>query len=175
MDVELSVLFLFAAAGLFQAVFADPVRYFKQWRWEQVWVAQSVTANVIFPVAWALVVPDPFWTVALYVPPAHWVSSYGWGLLWGIGGIGYGLILARLGIAFSTGFVFGVTTITGALVPLLFNVIGAPARPWHFVTGLILCVLATALIGWLQRSGECTPLVVMPIALRTFPSIVITT
>lgn len=168
MPAEWFALVLLAASGFFQAAFALPIKHLRQWRWEQMWVAQSITANVLFPLSWAAVVPGPFWSQAAQIPWSHWVAAYGWGLIWGLGGAAYGLTLARLGMAFSNSFIFGVTIITGALLPLVLNVVESPPHPWLFGSGLTLCLLATALIGAFQGRGKQEPLLPMPVSLHSY-------
>jgi hypothetical protein len=172
MHADLGTLLLLAASGFFQAAFALPVKHLRTWRWEQMWVAQSVTANVLFPLSWALVVPAAFWTEAAHIPWSHWMAAYGWGLIWGLGGVAWGLTLTRLGMAFSNSFVFGITVLTGALVPLAVNEVDNPPHPWLFGAGLVLCVLTTVLIGLLRRHGTSGPLLPMPLSLRSYPLVV---
>ncbi len=172
MCAQVGTLLLLAAAGFFQAAYALPVKYLRKWRWEQMWVAQSVTANVLFPLAWAIVVPAAFWTQAARIPWSHWLASYGWGLFWGVGGIAWGLTMTRLGIAFANSFVFGVTTLTGAVLPLALRAVDAPPRPWLFGGGLILCLVSTALIGFFRHHGAQEPLLPMPFSFRSYPRIV---
>jgi L-rhamnose-H+ transport protein len=168
LPAELRAFLLLAAAGLFQAAFALPMKHTRGWRWEQVWAAQSVTANFLFPLVWAALVPGAFWVQAAHIPPSHWITSYGWGLLWGAGGIAYGLALTRLGMAFANSFIMGVTIVTGALLPLAFKSTGLPPRPFSFMAGLILCILATALIGLFRRSGTQQPLMAMPFKMNSY-------
>jgi len=165
-------LFLLAASGFFQAAFALPVRHLRQWRWEQMWVAQSVTANLLFPLSWAALAPAAFWSQAAHLPRSHWIAAYAWGLIWGMGGAAWGLTMTRLGMAFSNSFVFGVTTMTGALLPLAVNVVESPPRPTLFAAGLALCVLTTVLIGVLRRHGGQDPLLPMPALFHSYRAIV---
>lgn len=172
MRTQVGTLLLLAASGFFQAAFALPVKHLRNWRWEQMWVAQSVTANLLFPLAWAAVVPAAFWMEAAHIPWSHWMVAYGWGLIWGLGGVAWGLTLTRLGMAFSNSFVFGVTVVTGALLPLGVNAVERPPHPSLFGAGLVLCVLTTVLIGFLRRHGTAGPLLPMPLSLRSYPAIV---
>jgi len=171
MRTHAGTLLLLAASGLFQAAFAVPVRYLRGWRWEQMWVGQSVTANVLFPLAWASLAPAAFWGQAAGLSPRHWLAAYAWGLVWGLGGVAWGLTLTRLGIAFSNSFVFGITTTTGTLLPLAAGAVEAPARPSRFGLGLVLCVAATVFIGLLRRHGRQEPLLPMPMRFQAYPVI----
>jgi hypothetical protein len=172
MRTQAGTLLLLAASGFFQAAFAVPVRHMRNWRWEQMWVAQSVTANVLFPLSWAAVVPAALWIEAARLPWSHWMVGYGCGLIWGLAGVAWGLTMTRLGLAFSNSFVFGITVMTGALLPLAMNAVESPPRPALFGAGLALCVVATVLIGFLRRRGTAGPLLPMPLSLRSYPVIV---
>ena len=168
MSAEITAFLLLSVSGLFQAAFAIPIKHLRNWRWEQVWVAQSVLANIVLPLTWAAVVPGVFWDQASRVPLSHWVAAYGWGLVWGLGGVTYGITLTRLGMAFANSFVIGVTIVTGALIPLALNVVAAPPHPLRFAAGLVLCVIATGLIGLFRSRGSQTPLLPMAASLRSY-------
>jgi hypothetical protein len=80
--------------------------------------------------------------------------------------------MTRLGMAFANSFVFGVTAMTGALLPLAINAVESPPHPWLFGAGLALCVLTTVLIGFLRRYVAAEPLLPMPLLFRSYPVIV---
>jgi hypothetical protein len=83
MRTQVGTLLLLAASGFFQAAFALLVRRLRNWRCEQIWVAQSVTANVLFPLSWAAVAPAAFRIEGADTPSSHSIIAYGWGLTWG--------------------------------------------------------------------------------------------
>jgi L-rhamnose-H+ transport protein len=169
---ELWAFLSLASAGLFQAAFALPIKYTRGWRWEHVWAAQSITANVLFPLFWAALAPNTFWHLARSLPASHWILSYGWGLLWGAGGVAYSVALTRLGMAFANSFIMGVSIMAGALLPLMLKAVDRPARPATFITGLVLCILATLLIGALRSRGTQKPMLVMPFRLESYGRVV---
>ena len=94
------------------------------------------------------------------------------GPVWGLGGVAYGLTLARLGMAFANSFVFGVTIVTGALIPLALNVVASPSHPLRFGAGLVLCLVATGLIGLFRGRGSQKLLMVIPESLRSYRRVV---
>ncbi len=142
---------ILALAGITQASFAWPMRYFRGWRWEHVWVGQALTANLIFPIAFlALNWPklrDAFAGVSF----GQWAALFLFGVLWGIGGIGYGISLTSLGLSFTYSLVFGITTLAGALLPLFWPGLSHPRDPILFVAGLTLCIAGSIAFS---RAGE---------------------
>lgn len=150
-------------AGFIQAAFALPVKFFRGWRWEHMWMAQAVTSNLLFPLLWAWSLSSGFWRLAADVPRSHWLACYGLGVLWGMGGVAYGLTLTRLGISFAYSFVFGTTTLAGALLPLLLSLVEAPRRPLIFAAGMAMCLVAIVAIGILRRGGGRQDAMPMPI------------
>jgi len=170
---HVSSLLLLAASGLFQAVFSLPVRHVRGWRWEQLWVAQSVSANVLFPLIWCVIVPAGFWHQVAQIPPSHWLVSYAWGLLWGLGGVAWSLTLGGLGIAFANSFVLGASICTGALVPLIIRSVEFPAHGLAFAFGLGLCTLGTVLIGFFRGRAKERPLLPMPQVLQAYRRMIV--
>ena len=170
---ELWAFLLLAAAGLFQTAFAIPIKHTREWRWEQVWAAQSATANVLFPIVWAMSVPREFWDQARHIPISHWIACYVWGLLWGGGGVAYGLALTRLGMAFANSFVIGVSIIAGALLPLTLKAVETSVRPASFTMGLVLCILCTALLGLFRRQGNQKTWLAMPFRLESYGRVIV--
>ncbi len=149
-------LVMLALAGVAGASFAVPMKYFRGWRWEHVWIGQALTSNLAFPLlALALVWPQfrmhvqglTFGRVALMILM---------GIAWGVGGIGYGLCLVLLGLSFTYSFIFSVTTIFGSLLPLWIGLRGRPANFDLFSGGLLLCVAGIVVIAnaAARRDGE---------------------
>ncbi len=133
------------------------------------WVAQSLTANVFFPLPWAAFLPLSFWETAASIPGPHWTLLCGWGIAWGLGGVAYGLALTSLGASFAYSFVFGITTLAGALLPLSFGVAAWPAHALSFAAGLGMCILATAGSSFLANWGdELLPAMPIPIRVASF-------
>jgi hypothetical protein len=76
-------------------------------------------------------------------------------------------------MAFANSFVFGVTIVTGALVPLALNVVASPPHPLRFGAGLVLCVVATGLIGLFRGRGSQKPLLLVPVSLQSYRRVVL--
>jgi L-rhamnose-H+ transport protein len=162
---------LLAASGLIQACFALPLRYFRAWRWEHMWVAQSVTGNVLLPCLWAAFLPHQFWLKAAQVPPLKWLVLFGFGFAWGMGGAAYGLSLARVGIALTYSFTFGLATLTAAVVPILLHWTLPPANELSFAAGLVLssmAIVGTGLIGVRTAGTHSANNLPLPFAIHSY-------
>lgn len=118
------------------------------------WVAQSIAASILFPLLWAALPPLSFWQIAAEISGRRWPVLFLWGIAWGIGGVCYGLALTALGASFAYSFVFGIATLAGALLPLLFRAVSQPDNPFAFAAGLLMCLLSTALSARLAHAGD---------------------
>jgi hypothetical protein len=49
MQIEAFNLVMLALAGVAGASFAWPMKHFRGWRWEHVWIGQALTSNLAFP------------------------------------------------------------------------------------------------------------------------------
>ncbi len=123
------------------------MRYFRGWRWEHVWIGQALTSNIIFPLGALWLLWPIFRMHVATVSPSRGLLLLVLGVMWGLGGIGYGISLVRLGLSFTYSVLFSVTTVCGALLPFCFRL---QSRPPHLVTfflGLTFCVLGAVAVG----------------------------
>ncbi|MHB8655730.1 MAG: L-rhamnose/proton symporter RhaT [Terriglobia bacterium] len=147
MDIPFFNLAMLALAGIAGASFGLPMKYFRGWRWEHVWIGQSLTANVVFPLATLLFFWPIFKTHLTSVPTGRYLALVVLGMIWGLGGIGYGLSLALFGLSFTYSVLFSVTTICGAVLPLWIGLRARPAHPFAFWLGLGFCLAGTVLVA----------------------------
>jgi L-rhamnose-H+ transport protein len=142
--VNLLVLALAGAAG---AAFAWPMKHFRGWRWEHVWIGQALTCNLAFPLLTLALLWPLFRGFVAEVPAGRFALTVLLGMAWGLGGIGYGLCLTLLGLSFTYSVVFSVTTIFGALLPMWIGLRARPAHPLSFSLGLGLCIAGITVIA----------------------------
>jgi len=147
MHTSLFHMSMLALAGVAGASFAWPIKHFKGWRWEHVWVGQALTSNIAFPLATLALLWPQFRSYTGDVSVGRYAAMVMLGMAWGLGGIGYGLSLVLLGLSFTYSIIFSVTTVFGALLPMW---IGLRARPAHLVSfslGLGLCLTGIIVIA----------------------------
>ena len=90
---------LIIAVGAFcQSSSYVPINKIKKWSWESYWLVQGVFAWLIFPFLGALLaVPEGHGLFELYAasPKASFLTMF-FGVLWGVGGLTFGLSLLGL-------------------------------------------------------------------------------
>lgn len=94
--------------GLASASFYVPYRWVRRWSWETFWLAGGIFSWVIAPwfLGW-LKTRDLFSVLAATpVSTLFWVGFFG--LLWGVGGLTYGLTMRYLGLSLGMAVVLGL-------------------------------------------------------------------
>lgn len=107
--------------GLASGSFYVPYRGVKRWSWETYWLAGGFFSWIIAPWFFALLMTKQLPAV-LSEAPAHtlfWVFFFG--LLWGIGGLTFGLTMRYLGMSLGMAVVLGFCAAFGTLMPPIFR------------------------------------------------------
>jgi L-rhamnose-H+ transport protein len=140
-----------------------PFRGIKRWSWEIYWLIQGFAAWIIAPVVLAgLLVPNLFGI--LHAAPASSIHyAIFWGILWGAGGLTFGLAIRYLGIALGYAIALGLCTAFGTLIPPIYDgsihVIMHETSGQIILAGVLLCLIAVAVNGaaGLSKEREVTP------------------
>jgi L-rhamnose-H+ transport protein len=100
-----------------------PVNKVKEWSWECFWLVQGIFAWLIFPFLGALLaVPEGSSLMQiLSVDTSATYKAIGFGMLWGIGGLTFGLSMRYLGIALGQSVALGTCSAFGTLIPAMMN------------------------------------------------------
>ena len=92
-------LFIIAVGSFGQSSSYVPINKVKGWSWESFWLVQGLFAWLIFPYLGALLaVPEGSNLMALWQTPGS-LGAVIYGVLWGIGGLTFGLSMRYLGVA----------------------------------------------------------------------------
>ena len=91
---------LIIAVGSFgQSSSYVPIKKVKSWSWESFWLVQGIFAWLVFPLLGAfLAVPAGHSLGELYFEGIPFMSVL-YGVLWGVGGLTFGLSMRYLGVA----------------------------------------------------------------------------
>ena len=147
--MEIVIGLLIIAAGAFcQSSSYVPINKIKSWGWESYWLVQGVFAWLVFPFLGALLaVPQGGSLFALYASfPRETLLTILLGMLWGVGGLTFGLSMRYLGVAMGQSIALGTCAGLGTiLTPLL---LGRPGDlTWSVICGVIVTLLGIAIIG----------------------------
>ncbi|MEN8230315.1 MAG: L-rhamnose/proton symporter RhaT [Bacteroidota bacterium] len=115
----IGILLAFAGGGL-QGAFFFPMKYMRNWRWENGWFLFSVIACFILPTMLAFgTTPGIF---ELYGTIGYQTIGlvFFFGMCWGVGAVLFGLGADFLGMALGIAIITGINVCLGALLPVLF-------------------------------------------------------
>jgi L-rhamnose-H+ transport protein len=147
---------LIIAVGAFcQSSCYVPINKIKKWSWESYWLVQGVFAWLVFPFLGALLaVPAGHGLFEVYSADLQaTLLTMVFGVLWGVGGLTFGLSMRYLGVALgqsiSLGTCAGLGTIMGpVLLHLFFPELNALASLTSAVIiGVVVTLLGIAIIG----------------------------
>lgn len=97
-----------------------PIRKIKDWSWESFWLVQGIFAWLVFPFLGALLaVPSGMSLPELWGIGGGAGMSVFYGMLWGVGGLTFGLSMRYLGVALGQSIALGTCAGFGTLFPAI--------------------------------------------------------
>src|SRR3954468_15525525 len=119
MGVILGVIFHFIG-GFASGSFYMPYKKVRGWSWESYWIIGGLFSWLIVPplAAW-LTIPH-FSDIISGTGGTTLFYTYLFGLLWGIGGLTYGLGVRYLGVSLGSSIILGLCMVFGALIPSIY-------------------------------------------------------
>ncbi len=144
-------LVIIAIGSLGQSSSYVPINKVKNWSWECFWLIQGIFAWLVFPFVGALLaMPDGLSLFDVYLQESVAVyKSIGYGILWGIGGLTFGLSMRYLGIALGQSLALGTCSAFGTLIPALLK--GQDLFSGEglvLLTGVSIAIAGIAVIGY---------------------------
>lgn len=155
MDIIIGLLII--AVGAFcQSSCYVPINKIKAWSWESYWLVQGVFAWLVLPLLGAL----------LAIPQGHslgelltgapsfnvWMTIF-FGVLWGVGGLTFGLSMRYLGVALGQSIALGTCAGLGTIMgPVLLNVFfpeldALSSLTFAVILGVVVTLVGIAIIG----------------------------
>jgi L-rhamnose-H+ transport protein len=144
--------------GLASASNFIPFRGIRRWSWEIYWIIQGIAAWIIAPMVLALLLVPNLFSILHEAPSASITYACVWGVMWGVGGLTFGLSIRYLGIALGYAIALGFCTAFGTLMPPIFS--GQMSSILHEASGQVIlagvgvCMLAIAVSGLAGYSKE---------------------
>ena len=121
--------FLHWCGGLASGSFYVPYKGVKKWSWETYWLVGGCFSWIICPWLFAYFMTSDLVGVLKQQSASTLWWTYFFGLLWGLGGLTYGLTMRFLGLSLGTGVALGYCAAFGTLVPPIFKYF----KPDYFV------------------------------------------
>ncbi|MBR5821020.1 MAG: rhamnose/proton symporter RhaT, partial [Alistipes sp.] len=150
--MEILIGLLIIAIGSFcQSSSYVPIKKVREWSWESFWLTQGVFAWLVFPFLGALLaVPEGHSLGELFTSENSFriAMTVIFGVLWGVGGLTFGLSMRYLGVALgqsiSLGTCAGLGTILG---PVLLNIFFPELNALQSLTAAVIIGVVVTLVG----------------------------
>lgn len=149
MNALAGVLFHFIG-GFASGSFYVPYKKVKDWSWESMWILGGLFSWIIVPplAAW-LTIPN-FGDIIREAGASTLGYTYLFGLLWGIGGLTYGLGVRYLGVSLGSSVMLGLSMVFGSLMPAIYYFFnqspGKHGIDYFFTTNAGICVMVGLLV-----------------------------
>jgi L-rhamnose-H+ transport protein len=144
--------------GLASASFYVPYKRVRGWAWEVYWLTGGIFSWLIAPWVFASLRTEHLWQVLSSTPPATLAWCWFWGVLWGFGGLTYGLTMRYLGMSLGMAIILGLTMVIGTLGPPIFHgtlgVLAGTGSGWITFLGIALAVLGVIVVARAGRAKE---------------------
>src|SRR3954451_13506250 len=145
--------------GLASGSFYVPYKGVKHWAWETYWLAGGFFSWIIAPWILALLMTKDLFAVLGEAPASALFWSFVFGLLWGVGGLTFGLTMRYLGLSLGMAVVLGLCAAFGTLMPPIFRgefmtqVVGTSSGR-VILLGIFVCLAGIAAAGFAGISKE---------------------
>ncbi len=133
--------------GLASGSFYVPYRYVKKWSWETYWLVGGIFSWILAPWVMALLLTKDLASVLGATPGRTLFWCFFFGLLWGIGGLTFGLTMRYLGLSLGMAIVMGLCAAFGTLMPPIFSGEFVPKVLDTNSGRVILCGIGVCLLG----------------------------
>ena len=150
--------------GLASASFYVPYRGVRRWSWETYWLVGGFFSWIIAPWLLGLLMTRDLLQVLSEAPSGTLFWAIFFGLLWGVGGLTFGLTMRYLGLSLGMAVVLGLCAAFGTLMPPIFTgvfasqVLGTSSGR-VILAGVFVCLLGIASAG---IAGICKEKVLSP-------------
>lgn len=150
MDILIGLIII--AVGAFcQSSCYVPINKIKDWSWESYWIVQGVFAWLLLPLLGAfLAVPEGHCLSELITDTPSfniWMTIL-FGVLWGVGGLTFGLSMRYLGVALGQSIALGTCAGLGTIMgPVLLNVFFPELNALSSLTFAVILGVAVTLVG----------------------------
>ena len=154
MEIILLGIFLHFVGGFASGSFYIPYKGVKQWSWESYWITGGIFSWLIVPLIAAYFTVPHFIEILQNADSSVLMWTYIFGVLWGIGGLTFGLTMRYLGLSLGMSVIMGLTSAFGALAPPIYRDLFTDSTEQTFTSMLqstgglwVLAGVAISLVG----------------------------
>ena len=148
--------FLHSVGGFAAGSFYIPYKKVRNWAWESYWLTGGLFAWILVPIIVAFATVPGLLSVLGGAETKSIVYSYVFGLLWGIGGVTFGLSMRYLGMSLGYAIALGFCAVFGTIIPPIYDrtFVGMLNSVSGLTTlgGVAVCLGGIAACGW---AGMC--------------------
>ena len=106
--------------GFASGSFYMPYKKVKGWSWESFWIVGGLFSWLIVPPLAAYLTIPGFADIIRATSSASLMLTFCFGVLWGIGGLTYGLGVRYLGVSLGSSIILGLCMVFGAIIPAIY-------------------------------------------------------
>ena len=145
--------------GLASGSFYVPYRAVRKWSWETYWLVGGFFSWIIVPWLLGSLMTGRLLATLHEAPMSTLFWAYFFGLLWGFGGLTFGLTMRYLGMSLGMAMVLGYCAAFGTLLPPIFHgQFFSKVLPSHsgqvILFGIVVCMIGIACAGKAGMSKE---------------------
>ncbi|PWG79046.1 L-rhamnose/proton symporter RhaT [Pararcticibacter amylolyticus] len=158
MQAIFGVIFHFIG-GFASGSFYIPYKKVKGWAWESYWIVGGIFSWLIVPPLAAFITIPGFWDIIRGTNGHILWLTYFFGVLWGIGGLTYGLGVRYLGVSLGSSIILGLCSVFGSLIPSIYYDLYPQAGKDSFsmlisnqwgqwvLAGVLVCIIGIIICG----------------------------
>lgn len=149
---------LHALGGVAAGSFYLPLQKVEKWAWESAWLVNGVFSWILAPVALAWLTVPALGEVLSSVPPQALMWTFLFGVLWGVGGLTFGLSVRYLGMSLGYAVVLGFCAAFGTLIPAVYDgsaiALLNTASGGVVLAGILVCLIGIGFCGYAGHLKE---------------------
>ena len=150
--------FLHAVGGFAAGSFYMPFKKIRSWAWESAWLINGVFSWIIMPWLIAIITVPGLHGILTEAPAKSIALCYLFGVLWGIGGLTFGLSMRYLGMSLGYAIALGFCAAFGTIIPPIYdgsiNDLLASISGVTTLGGVVVCLAGIAICGWAGVAKE---------------------
>lgn len=145
-------------AGVTMGNFLLPLKWARNWKWENTWLVFSLVSLLVLPLGLAFLLLPNLAAVYASLPLRTLLLPFVFGAGWGIAQVGLGLCVSRFGLALTLSLLIGVGAACGTIIPMmvLHPATLVESRGLLVLAGTLVMLAGVAVCAWAGWQREKT-------------------